>query len=732
MAKSHSFETTVGDRKLVIETGKLAGQANGAVTVRYGDTVVLVTVCSSKEPREGVDFLPLTVDYEERLYAAGKIPGGFIRREGRPSEEATLTCRLTDRPLRPLLPKEWRNDIQLVVTVLSVDQESDPDILSIIGSSAVLSISDIPFDGPVSAIHIGYINNELVLNPTFAQLEDSQLNLVVASTKKAVVMLEAGAQEVSEEIVTQAIKLAHEANQAIISLQEQLQEDCGKPKVAAPVTELKTELTSAVSSAVSDRLPQALNQPDKSQREEALSELKKELGENLSQSFSKADILAAFDGLVKTEVRSSILSKGRRVSGRGLTEIRPISCEIGILSRIHGSALFTRGETQALTLTTLGSARDEQKLDGLGLEETRRFIHHYNFSPFSVGEVKRIGTPSRREIGHGALAARALMPVIPPDDTFPYTIRLVSEILSSSGSTSMASACASSLSLMDAGVPISSAVAGISLGLVTDANNYAILTDIEGFEDNYGDMDYKVAGTREGITAIQLDTKLKGISLEILEKALYQGRQARLSILEIMQQTIGASRPEVSHYAPRMHKMTIDPDKIGAVIGSGGKTIRSIIEETKTTIDVSNDGSVMIGAVDAEAADKAIKIIEDLTKDVEVGDIYTGKVVRLMTFGAFVEILPGKDGLVHISELADYRVERVEDIVKVGDEITVKVIAIDNQGKVNLSRRALSENLSQSSDAKVGDSLSADYPFRSQRGTSSPQRSRSPINKRHH
>jgi len=732
LAKSHSFETTVGDRKLVIETGKLAGQANGAVTVRYGDTVVLVTVCSSKEPREGVDFLPLTVDYEERLYAAGKIPGGFIRREGRPSEEATLACRLTDRPLRPLLPKEWRNDIQLVVTVLSVDQESDPDILSIIGSSAVLSVSDIPFDGPVSAIHIGYINNELVLNPTFAQLEDSQLNLVVASTKKAVVMLEAGAQEVSEEIVTQAIKLAHEANQAIISLQEQLQEDCGKPKVAAPVTELKTELTSAVSSAVSGRLPQALNQPDKSQREEALSELKKELGENLSQSFSKADILAAFDGLVKTEVRSSILSKGRRVSGRGLTEIRPISCEIGILSRIHGSALFTRGETQALTLTTLGSARDEQKLDGLGLEETRRFIHHYNFSPFSVGEVKRIGTPSRREIGHGALAARALRPVIPPDDTFPYTIRLVSEILSSSGSTSMASACASSLSLMDAGVPISSAVAGISLGLVTDANNYAILTDIEGFEDNYGDMDYKVAGTREGITAIQLDTKLKGISLEILEKALYQGRQARLSILEIMQQTIGASRPEVSHYAPRMHKMTIDPDKIGAVIGSGGKTIRSIIEETKTTIDVSNDGSVMIGAVDAEAADKAIKIIEDLTKDVEIGAIYTGKVVRLMTFGAFVEILPGKDGLVHISELADYRVERVEDIVKVGDEVTVKVIGIDSQGRINLSRRVSSENHSQPSGTKASDSLSADYPFRSQRDRSSPQRSRPPINRQRH
>ena len=733
MAKSHSFETTVGDRKLVIETGKLARQASGAVTVRYGDTVVLVTVCVGKQPREGVDFLPLTVDYEERLYAAGKIPGGFIRREGRPSEGATLACRLTDRPLRPLLPKAWRNDIQLVVTILSVDQESDPDVLSIIGSSSVLGLSEIPFDGPVSAVHVGYINNELVLNPPLTQLEDSRLDLVVASTKHAVVMLEAEAREVSEEIVTQAIKLAHEANQTIISLQEQLREAFGKPKVATPVVELDQSAVSAVSSALNDRLVLALNQPGKAQREEALSELKAELVKNLSESLPEAAILAALDGMVQAEVRNNILAKGQRVSGRSLTEIRPISCEVGLLPRIHGSALFSRGETQVLTLTTLGSSRDAQKIDGLGLEESRRFMHHYNFPPFSVGEVKRIGTPSRREIGHGALAARALAQVIPPEDEFPYTIRLVSEVLGSNGSTSMASTCASSLSLMDAGVPTKSAVAGISLGLVTDENgNYAILTDIEGFEDNYGDMDYKVAGTSQGITAIQLDTKLKGISLEILEKALYQGRQARLSILEIMQQTIGASRPEVSRYAPRMHKITIDPDKIGAVIGSGGKTIRSIIEQTNTTIDISNDGTVLIGAVDAEAASKAIKIIEDLTKDVEVGTVYTGKVVRLMTFGAFVEILPGKDGLVHISELADYRVERVEDIVKVGDEVTVKVIAIDSQGRINLSRRALSENPSQPSGVGAGDSLSADYPFRSQRDRSSPQRSRPPINKRRH
>lgn len=733
MATSHSFETTVGDRKLVIETGKLARQASGAVTVRYGDTVVLVTVCVGKQPREGVDFLPLTVDYEERLYAAGKIPGGFIRREGRPSEGATLACRLTDRPLRPLLPKAWRNDIQLVVTILSVDQESDPDVLAIIGSSSVLGLSEIPFDGPVSAVHVGYIDNELVLNPPLTQLADSRLDLVVASTKHAVVMLEAEAHEVSEEIVTQAIKLAHEANQTIISLQEQLREAFGKPKVATPVVELDQSAVSAVSSALNGGLAPTLNQPGKAQREEALSKLKTELVENLSESFPEAAILAALDGMVQTEVRNNILAKGQRVSGRSLTEIRPISCEVGLLPRVHGSALFSRGETQVLTLTTLGSSRDAQKLDGLGIEESRRFMHHYNFPPFSIGEVKRIGTPSRREIGHGALAARALAQVIPPEDEFPYTIRLVSEVLGSNGSTSMASTCASSLSLMDAGVPTKSAVAGISLGLVTDENgNYAILTDIEGFEDNYGDMDYKVAGTSQGITAIQLDTKLKGISLEILEKALYQGRQARLSILEIMQQTISASRPEVNRYAPRMHKITIDPDKIGAVIGSGGKTIRAIIEETKTTIDISNDGTVLIGAVDAEAASKAIKIIEDLTKDVEVGTIYTGKVVRLMTFGAFVEILPGKDGLIHISELADYRVERVEDIVKVGDEVTVKVIAIDGQGRINLSRRALSENHSQPSGVGADDSLSTDYPFRSQRDRSSPQHSRPPINKQRH
>jgi polyribonucleotide nucleotidyltransferase len=678
--------------------------------------VVLVTACISKKPREGVDFLPLTVDYEERLYAAGKIPGGFIRREGRPSQEATLACRLTDRPLRPLLPKAWRKDIQLIITVLSADQENDPDILAVIGSSAVLSISDVPFDGPVSAVHIGYIDDNLVLNPTLAQLEDSLLDLVVASTKEAIVMVEAGAREAPEDIVTQAIKFGHEANQDIIKLQEQLQQACGKPKIEAPISKVDPELISAISSIVNEKLTQALSQPEKPQREQTLSELKEELVESLGESFPEEDILAAFETKLRAEIRTNILEKRQRISGRSLTEVRPLGCEVGLLPRTHGSALFTRGRTQVLAITTLGPIKKEQQLDGLGIEETKRFIHHYNFPPFSTGEVKRVGSPGRREIGHGALAERAILPVLPKDEDFPYTIRLVSEVISSSGSTSMASVCASSLSLMDAGIPIKRAVAGVAMGLVTDGKgDNVILTDIEGIEDNCGDMDFKVAGTTEGITALQMDTKLRGISLEIVEKALNQAREARLFILDTMNQTISSSRPEVSRYAPRMHKITIDPDKIGSVIGTGGKTIRSIIEETKTTIDIDNDGTVLIGSPDEEAALKAIKIIEELTKSVEVGGIYTGKVTRLMSFGVFVEILPGKEGLVHISELADHRVDKVEDIAKVGDEITVQVTEIDNMGRVNLSRRAVFNKLSQVPGTEVGDSPSGDYPFKKRR-----------------
>jgi len=713
LTESHSFECEVGGRNLIVELGKLAGQANRAVTVRHGDTVVLVTICVSSEPREGVDFLPLTVDYEERLYAAGKIPGGFIRREGRPSQEATLACRLTDRPLRPLLPKEWRKDIQLVVTVLSADQENDPDILAVIGSSAVLLTSEVPFEGPVGAVHIGYLNDELVLNPTLAQLEDSQLDMVVASTRQAIVMVEAGAREVSEDIVIQAIKFGHEANQDIIKLQEQLQQTCGKPKVEAPTSQLNPEVVSAISPIANEKLDDALNQTEKAKREELLANLRNELTEKLEESYPKEDILTAFNAALRTQIRTNILDKGRRVSGRGVTEVRPISCEVGLLPRTHGSALFARGRTQVLTITTLGSTGKEQQLDGLGIEETKRFIHHYNFPPFSSGEVRRVGTPGRREIGHGALAERAILPVLPKDEDFPYTIRLVSEVLSSSGSTSMASVCASSLSLMDAGIPIKTAVAGVAMGLVTGKEgNYAIITDIEGIEDNNGDMDFKIAGTSEGITALQMDIKLTSVSPEIMEKALHQAREARLSILDTMKQTISTSRPEISRYAPQMHKIMINPDKIGSVIGSGGKTIRSIIEETKTTIDIDNDGTVLIGSPDEEAARRAIDIIESLTKDVEVGSMYTGKVTRLLNFGAMVEILPGKEGLVHISELADYRVSKVDDIVKVGDEITVKVIGTDNLGRVNLSRRAAFEKQSQVPDTQKSDASSPDYPFK--------------------
>ena len=721
MINSQSFKCEVGGRSLIIGIGKLAGQASGAVTIRYGDTVILVTACVSNELREGVDFLPLTVDYEERLYAAGKIPGGFIRREGRPTQEAVLAGRLSDRPMRSLLPKAWRNDIQLVITVLSVDHENDPGVLAVIGCSAVLSISEVPFDGPVSAVRVGYINDGLVLNPTLAQLEDSLLDLVVTSTKQAIAMVEAGAREVSEDIVIQAIRFGHEANQDIIKLQEELQQACGKTKVEAPVSEVNPEVASAISPLVDGRLSHILSLTEKQSRDQAFSELRKEVVESLGESFAKEDILSAFEKKVKAEVRSNILDKAQRFGGRSLTDVRALTCEVGLLPRTHGSGLFNRGQTQVLTITTLGSVGKEQKLDGLGIEESKRFMHHYNFPPFSVGEVRRLGT-GRREIGHGALAERAILPVLPEAEDFPYTIRLVSEVLSSNGSTSMASVCASSLSLMDAGIPVKRAVAGIAMGLITDEKgNYAILTDIEGVEDAYGDMDFKVAGTTEGITALQLDIKLKSIDMEILKKALDQAREARLFILEVMGQTINASRPEISRYAPQMHKIMIDPDKIGSVIGAGGKTIRAIIEQTKATIDIGNDGTVIIGSPDKEAAQRAIEIIESLTKEVEVGTIYTGKVTRLMNFGAMVEILPGKEGLVHISELAEQRVSRVEDVVKAGDEITVKVIEIDNMGRVNLSRRAVFEKPSQESGTRVNDSQNADYPFRKQGEPRSPR-----------
>ncbi|MDO8716050.1 MAG: polyribonucleotide nucleotidyltransferase [Dehalococcoidales bacterium] len=690
MLERQTFEHEIGGRNLVIATGKVAEQAAAAITVHYGDTLVLVTVCTSAEPRENVDFLPLTVDYEERLYAAGKIPGGFIRREGRPSQEATLASRLTDRAMRPLLPKTWRREIQVVITVLSADQENDPDILALIGGSAALSMSEVPFEGPVGAVRIGHIDGKFVINPTLPQLENSQFEVIVASTKDKVIMLEAGAKEVPESLIIEAIKLGHEVNQGIIKLQEKLRAALGKPKTEAPAKNVNPDLVAAVTAAVNGKVADAFEGTSKSERDQKLNRMQKELVGQLETTYPKKEILAAFDDQIRIAVRTSLLEKRQRLGGRALTEVRPISCEVGLLPRTHGSALFTRGQTQVLNITTLGSTREEQKLDGLGIEETKRFIHHYNFPPFSNGEVGRMGTPGRREIGHGALAERSLLPVIPKEDEFPYTIRLVSEVLSSSGSTSMASVCSSSLSLMDAGVPIKRPVSGIAMGLVTNPEGkYVVLTDIEGLEDNYGDMDFKVAGTTEGITGVQMDTKLKGLTMEIVEKTIAQAKDARLFILDIMNKTISSSRPDLSKYAPRVYKISVPVEKIGAVIGPGGKNIRSIIEETKTTIDISDDGTVLIGSTDEAGAKKAMEIISNMTKEIEVGGTYTGKVTRVLNFGAMIEIMPGKEGLVHISELADYRVASVEDIVKVGDQVAVKVIEVDSMGRINLSRRAL-------------------------------------------
>jgi len=685
------YEREIGGRPLAIEAGRLAGQANGAVTVRYGDTVVLVTACVSPQLREGVDFLPLTIDYEERLYAAGKIPGGWFRREGRPSAEAVLAARLTDRPLRPLFPKGFRNDIQIIVTVLSADQENDPDVLAFIGAATALCMSDIPFNTPVSAVRVGYVDGQYVANPTFPQLKESLLDLVVASIKGALVMVEGGARAVPEELMLGAMAFGHEVNQQVIALEEEVVAAEGKPPAVFAPVEVAAGVRDAVAEFFGGRGWEMLAAV-KEEREEALAERRQELLERLGDTYSSEQVLAAFDDALKGQVRQKILQEGVRLDGRLPREIRPISCEVGLLPRTHGSGLFTRGQTQVLTIATLGSLGQEQRLDGLEPEDTKRFLHHYNFPPFSVGEVRRVGSPSRREVGHGLLAERALEPVIPSEEEFPYTIRLVSEVLSSNGSSSMASVCGSSLALMDAGVPIKASVGGVAMGLMMDADGrYVILTDIAGLEDALGDMDFKIAGTPEGITALQLDIKVKGITLEILKKALAQARDARLEILDRMRETISASRPELSRYAPRMYRIQIPQEKIGQVIGPGGRVIRSIIDETKCSIDVEDDGTVLIGSAREEMAQRAIQIIEGLTKDVTIGEIYTGKVTRLTSFGAFVEILPGKEGLVRLGDLAEYRVARPEEVVRVGDELMVMVIEVDQVGRINLSRRAVLE-----------------------------------------
>jgi len=687
-----SYQATIGDHSISIEAGKLAGQAGGAVTVRCGDTLVLVTATASKQLREGTSFLPLTVDYEERLYAAGKIPGGFFKREGRPTERAILLCRLTDRSLRPLFHPGIRNDIQVIVTALSADQENYLDILSVIGASAALSISDIPFDGPIGAVRVGRVDGRFVFNPTASQMEDSVLDLRVTGTSEGVVMVEASAKEVAEDALVEAITLGHQAMQEVIQVQKTMREEIGKPKAPFAHLEVEEQVLEDVRSWGSGKVWPAVDGADGKQAlTEALDVLQSELVERFGEIYPEEELEAAFDRVVKEDVRRGVLRDNHRLDGRDMTTVRPIGSEVGLLPRAHGSGLFSRGETQVLTIATLGTVSDEQILDGLGTEESKRFMHHYNFPPYSTGETWFLRSPKRREIGHGVLAEAALLPLVPEAEDFPYTIRVVSEVLSSNGSTSMAAICATSLALMDAGVPIKAPVAGMAMGLIKDDDRHVILTDIMGMEDALGDMDFKVAGTRQGVTALQMDLKMQSITSDLLREALAHARDARLHALDKMHETISEARQELSPYAPRISLIKIDTEKIGLVIGPGGKTIRKIIKETGAKIDVEDDGTVFIASTDAEGSQKAIEMVKALTEDPEIGKIYTGTVRRVTDFGAFVEILPGKDGLVHVSQLADYHVPSVGDVVRVGDEIMVMVIDIDAEGKIRLSRRAVLE-----------------------------------------
>jgi polyribonucleotide nucleotidyltransferase len=689
------WEMILGGRPLVIEYGKVAKQANAAVLVRYGDTVVLVTAVMAAKPREGIDFFPLLVDYEERLYAVGKIPGGFIKREGRPAESAVLAARMIDRPIRPLFPEGFRNDVQVVATVLSVEPDNDPGLAAMIGAAAALHISEIPFLGPIGGVKVGRVDGQYILNPTVAQMERTDMQITVAGTKDAIMMVEAGAKEITETEALEGILFGHEAIKEIVAFIEKIREEVGKPKVDVILFEPDPEINAAVREYAAANLASAIKTADKLLREELVNRVKEEALQHFETEMGEAfattvkTVKEVLDTMEKEEVRRMIAVDKIRPDGRGLAEIRTITCEVGVLPRTHGTGLFTRGQTQVLTVCTLGRVSEEQILDGLGEEESKRYIHHYNFPSYSVGEVRPQRSPGRREIGHGALAERALVPVIPSEEEFPYTIRLVSEVLESNGSSSQASVCGSTLALMDAGVPIKKPVAGVAMGLLKDGDDFAILTDIQGLEDHFGDMDFKVAGTSDGITAIQMDIKITGIGKDILTQALAQAKAGRLFILDKMLAAIAEPRKELSPYAPRIITFEIDPDRIRDVIGPGGKMIRKIVEETGTEIDIEDDGRVFIAAVDAKAGAKAQEIIKRLTSDVEIGAVYMGKVTRLMNFGAFVEVLPGKEGLVHISQLAKERVAKVEDVVNVGDEIMVKVVEIDKQGRVNLSRKAV-------------------------------------------
>lgn len=688
-----TIEMDLAGRKLTLETGRMAKQANAAVWARYGDTVVLCTVTASKEPKD-LDFFPLTVNYEERLYSVGKIPGGFIKREGRPSEKAILAGRLIDRPIRPLFPNGFRNDVQIVAMVMSVDQECSPEMTAMIGTSAALSISDVPFGGPIAGVIVGRIDGEFVINPTTEQTETSDIHLVVAGTKDAIMMVEAGAKEVPEEVMLEAIMYGHEEIKKIVAVQEQFVQEAGVPKREVELKMPNPVVSDQVREYAKEKLVKAIQTYDKHARQEAIDAVNEDAAAHFTTLYEEnpeylADVHEVLHDIVKEEVRRLITHEKVRPDGREVTEIRPVSCDVSVLPRTHGSGLFTRGQTQALSVCTLGALGDVQILDGLDLTESKRFMHHYNFPPFSVGEARPLRAPGRREIGHGALGERALAPIIPSETEFPYTIRLVSEVLESNGSSSQASICGSTMALMDAGVPIKSPVAGVAMGLVKDGDYVTVLTDIQGMEDHLGDMDFKVAGTKEGVTALQMDIKINGIDRQILSQAMSQAKEGRMFILGKMLQCIDSPRGDLSPFAPKIITFNIHPDKIREVIGAGGKVINKIIEETGVKIDIEQDGRVFIAASDSEMGKKAQKLIENIVKEVEAGETYLGTVKRIEKFGAFVEILPGKEGLVHISQMANERVAKVEDVVSMGDKITVKVTEIDSQGRINLSRKAV-------------------------------------------
>lgn len=708
MSEKQVFKTTWGGRPLQIEVGQLAKQANGAVLVRYGDTVVLSAAVASKEAKD-TDFFPLTINYEEKMYAAGKIPGGFIKREGRPSTEATLTARLIDRPIRPMFAEGFRNEVQVTNIVMSVETDCSPAMAAMLGSSLALSISDIPFDGPIAGVEVGRVNGEYVLNPTVEQAEQTDIELTVAGTKQAINMVESGAKEVSEEDMLGALLFGFDAIKELVAFQEEIVQAVGKEKMEVTLLQVDEVLKKEIFDASYATMKAAVMTEEKLAREENIEQVKLDIREAYAEKFAGhededhllKEVKQITEDLEKDVVRELITIDKIRPDGRKLDEIRPLSSEVSLLPRVHGSGLFTRGQTQALSACTLAPLGEHQIIDGLGVEVSKRFIHHYNFPQFSVGSTGRAGSPGRREIGHGALGERALAQVIPSEEEFPYTIRLVAEVLESNGSSSQASICAGTLALMDAGVPIKAPVAGIAMGLVSDGENYTILTDIQGLEDHLGDMDFKVAGTKDGITALQMDIKIQGITEQILTEALTQAKQARMEILEELTSTIAAPREELSQYAPKIEMIQIEPAKIKDVIGKGGDTINGIIDETGVKIDIDQDGKVSIASADAEMIKKAIKIIEDLTKEVKVGEVYLGKVVRIEKFGAFVNLIKGKDGLVHISQLVNDRVNKVEDVVKLGDEILVKVTEIDKQGRVNLSRKAmLNEDGSTKNEAK--------------------------------